>query len=105
MTDMAASDDEAQPVDTAGLARTVQWAGLIVDAALPLAGVQAEPDEGTYISLPDRVADRIALRTEAFRQVLREMTRYETTIRPDEAGDLAEGRMPQGPPSRKQADA
>jgi hypothetical protein len=80
---------EEQPGDVGDLARCVQWAELVVNAALPrddsltLEGIQ-----------PPRAADRAALRAIAFASVLRELTRYVYTARPSSLEALAEGRMP-----------
>jgi hypothetical protein len=89
-------DDEGQPVDLAALAREVRWAWLIVNAAIPMT-VPGETMPGEVsVSLGDRVTDRISIRTAAFTQVLRELRKYELQVRPEDAGELIDGRMPEG---------
>lgn len=68
-----------------GLARAVQWAHLLVNAAIPL-----EED-----LLSDIRADRSQLRLEAFRQVLAKLAEGGWTARPSDLGRLTAGQMPE----------
>jgi hypothetical protein len=79
----------AQPADLGDLARSIQWAELVVNAALPL------DERRTLEGIPAaKAADRAALRAVAFAGVLRELFRYEYATRPGVLEALTEGRMP-----------
>jgi hypothetical protein len=74
------SDEDSR--DLGSLARQIQWAELIVNAALP-------PGEDG-----DRRSDRATFRAIAFEGVLRAMTEHEYTARPAALEALMDGRMP-----------
>lgn len=78
-----------------GLARAVQWAHLLVNAAIPLDAPAPEVQPGT---VPARIEvvenDRCQLRLEAFRQVLAKLAEGGWSARPSDLGRLTAGQMP-----------
>lgn len=78
------------------LARAVQWARLLTDAAIPL-DAQAPPvSPGTVPASIEVVEnDRAAFRLEAFSQVLAQLTEGGWTARPSDLERLIDGRMPE----------
>jgi hypothetical protein len=88
---MAAGNEE-KPVDLGALARSVQLALLITDAALPLYGA---PRGATADSQEMIVMDRSRLRGIAFTAVLREMNRFECTITSGALEALMDRRVPE----------
>lgn len=74
---------DEEPRELGDLARSIQWAELVVNAALPPAV---------------RAADRAALRAVAFGTVLRAMTEHTYTARPSDLEALMDGRMPEARP-------
>jgi hypothetical protein len=76
----------------AELARTVRLALWVTDAALPLHGA---PQGATEQSQEQVVQDRSRLRGLAFEMVLREISKYEYLVVPDDLLTLREGRVPE----------
>jgi hypothetical protein len=75
--------------DLGDLARSIRWAELVVNAALPLdesLTLQGVPTPGA--------ADRAALRVVAFAGVQRAMTEHRYTVRPSVLEALIDGHMP-----------
>ena len=86
------TEDEGQIQDLGELTRNLRLALLVTDAVLPL------PDalnETRLERLEQLVADRSQLRGVAFRTVLRELTRFEYSVRPADLGALLNGRVPE----------
>jgi len=86
-------DDESS--DLGDLARTVQLAALVVNAALPLEVPPAVPRKDRIpVAVQAAEEDCVNLRAEAFSQVLAELTANEYTARPADLADLLAGRVP-----------
>jgi hypothetical protein len=82
--------------DVGELTRSLRMALLVVDAALPLAGAI---QDGSPVSAGLATEDRSHLRGIAFRVALRELDRFEYTIRPSDLEALMDGRVPEPGPA------
>lgn len=85
--------------DIGDLARAVQWAGLIVDAAIPLDAPLPSVSQDRRVASAEAVeSDRIQLRTEAFAQLLAQLIEGGWTARPSDLERLIDGQMPEPRP-------
>jgi hypothetical protein len=85
--------------DLGDMARAIQWAQLLVDAALPLDPPAPDVRPGT---VPVRIEvveeDRTGFRLEAFSQVLAQLIEGGWTARPSDLDRLVNGQMPEARP-------
>jgi len=85
--------------DLGDMARAIQWAQLLVDAALPLDTPPVIPAPGVVPAGIDLVEqDRAGFRLEAFSQVLDRLIEGGWTARPSDLDRLVNGRMPEPRP-------
>lgn len=85
--------------DIGDLARAVQWAGLLVDAAMPLDVPLPPVRPDKRIASAEAVeADRAQMRTEAFAQVLAQLIEGGWTARPSDLERLIGRQMPEPRP-------
>ena len=82
--------------DMGDMARAIQWAQLLVDAALPLDTAPVTPAPGVMPAGIDLVEqDRAGFRLEAFSQVLAQLIEGGWTARPSDLDRLIHGHMPE----------
>jgi hypothetical protein len=81
--------------DLGELARSLRMARVVVNAALPLQGLEQEAGDGPDWLADLRYKDQLNLRAIAFRAVLRELDQFEYTARPSDLEALIEGRVPE----------
>jgi hypothetical protein len=87
------------PRDMGYMARAIQWAHLLVDAAIPLDSPVPDVRPGTVPAGIDLVEqDRAGFRLEAFGQVLAQLIEGGWTARPDDLELLIGGHMPEPRP-------
>ena len=85
--------------DMGDMARAIQWAQLLVNAALPLDTAPVTPAPGVVpAGIEVTEQDRAGFRLEAFSQVLDRLIEGGWTARPSDLDRLINGQMPEARP-------